>query len=355
LQGELVEVLREAGNGYAFIEMRQANISLGTSPGARKYGHSSLRLPRPEDARVKASYLSVGVTAGGDYAWRAPVRLKIDGSTVAREYKPQFSVEIDEGFYYKAVYDVTPLVSRKLLEKSDHKLGVFYEHLRPLRVSDACLLAVFEAQKASFSVSYHTGAVSMQPGEVFKVNARLPGSLEGARRAMVGLHVPSSRSSVKLVAGGSDPLVVTGPGFIVAEVRIPYRGPEIPVAILYEKPETSVYPKTVVVTDVAVIESVYPEPRPEIEIRGVRAAGGKMTIEGVVDNKGAESAKEVSVSIVSLGVKIAGADLGDLEPGASREFEISVDRVQAPRLAVRIEWSHLGLKSSKTTELAVKR
>jgi len=45
LQGELVEVVRDSGKGYAFIDMRQANINLGTSPGARKYGYSPLGYP----------------------------------------------------------------------------------------------------------------------------------------------------------------------------------------------------------------------------------------------------------------------------------------------------------------------
>ena len=351
MQGELIEVVRESGNGYAFVEMRQANINLGTVPGARKYGYSSLRLPRPSNARVKASYLSVGVMAGGKYAWGAPVRLKIDGSTVAREYKPQFAVEVDEGFYYKAVYDVTPLVSRKLLEKSEHRLGAFYEQLRPLRLSDACLLAIFESDKGVYNISYHTGAVSLQPGEVFKVNALLPKRLEGARKALIGVHIPSSRSNVKLAAGGSDPVVVSGPGFVVASIEVPYKGSEVPVAVVYEKPETSVYPKTVVVTDVTVIESIYPKPDPRVTIENVRLEGEEANIEGTVTNEGDETAQDLKVLITSLGVKIAENNIGDLEPGKSGKFSLKFSRKQAPRLAIRVEWTHLGLKDSKIIDI----
>jgi len=293
--------------------------------------------------------------AEGDYGRGAPVRLKINGSTVAREYKPQFYVEIDEGLYYKAVYDVTPLVSRKLLEKSDHRLGVFYEHLRPLRVSDACLLAIFESQRASFSISYYTGAVSVQPGDVFKVNARLPGLIKGSRRALIGLHIPSSRSNVKLVAGGSDPLIVAGPGFIIAEIKIPYKGPEVPVAVLYEKPETSVYPKTVILTDIAVIESLYPEPLLEVSIIESRVDNEKVAIRGLATNSGAEAARDVRVSIISLGVKLAESGLGDLEPGAGMEFELSASKSPLARLSIRVEWVHLGLKYSKTIEFTTKQ
>ncbi|MCE4612947.1 MAG: hypothetical protein F7C07_03860 [Desulfurococcales archaeon] len=352
MQGELVEVIRDSGDGFAFAEMKQANISLGTVPGARKYGQASLRIPRPSNARVKASYLSVGVMAGGDYAWGAPVRLKIDGSTVAREYKPQFSVEVDEGFYYKAIYDITPLVSKKLLEKSEHKLGAFYEHLRPLRLSDACLLAVYESGKGSYSISYHTGAVSLQPGEVLKVNMRLPKRLEGTRKALVGVYLPSSRSYIKVVAGGSDPLVMSGPGFATASIEVPYRGLEVPVAVIYEKPETSVYPKTVVVTDVIVVESIYPKPDPRVIIESKHLKGEEASIEGTIVNNGDETAQDLRVYVTSLGIKIAENSIGDLEPGKSSKFVLKFNKKQAPHLAIRVEWTYLGLKNSRTVDLS---
>ncbi|MEB3774438.1 MAG: hypothetical protein GSR86_05895 [Desulfurococcales archaeon] len=343
MDGELVEVSRGSGEGYVSFDSQYSNTPLGSSPGSLRRTFLSLFIPRPDEGVCTSSILSIGVRQPEA---RIPFRWKvaIDGSTIAREFKPQFRASIDKGVYMRAIYDVKPLLSRKLAERVSHRFTAVYDSYQPVTLADVSLLAVFSGQ-GRYSYSYHTGALAMEPGDSVKVDASI-GGLIGDRVAVIALHIPSTSSIVRIVAGGSDPVEVTGPGFRLVRVKIPYRGGLVPVAIMYEDPGTRFYPRIVTVSDVLVYDQVYPSPRLRLRIDSVEASDSEAVIEGVVENTGEGPARSPMIIVLGMGIRLARSELGDVEPGSSRRFTVRARLDRAPirpsSLTVRVVWSNLG-------------
>lgn len=344
MKGKIAEIGRGQGEGYVSYASEYSGAQLGSSPGSTRRTFLSLFLPRPEEAEPVSAILSLGVRAPEA---RSPFKWKvtIDGATVTREFKPQFQAPVDRGVYMKALYDVKPLLSRRLRERTSHRLVALYDSYQPISLADASLLAVFRGE-GRYSYSHHAGAVSLEPGEQVKVDASL-GSYIGARTAVVTLHLPSASSRVRVVAGGSEPVTVSGPGFRRVRVRIPYRGGLIPVAVSYLDPGERFYPKIAVLTEVLVYDQVYPEPRLTIRVVNVEEEDGKVRIRGVVENRGAGPAARPMIIVLGMGIRLASQPIEEgIVPGEAREFTIEAPLDKAPvrpsTLTVRVVWSSLG-------------
>ncbi len=345
LEGVLAEVHRSYGTGFPSFDAQYAGINLGSGPGARKRGGIPLVIPRPEDSECEVALLSVGVRSRGatiPFRWR----LAVDGSTISREFKPQFKVEADESMYYRAVYDAKPLLYSKLIATVDHRLQVIYDGFQPIILSDASLLAVFRHEKSRYSVSYHTGAQSLAPGDVIKVDANIGNSFGGDRIALVSMYIPSPHAILEVIAGGSEPLKVEGPGYKSVRVRIPYKGYMVPVAIRYKESNIKFYPKTAIITDIVVVETLYPEPRLRLYVDNVDVTDDKVTISGYIENTGNDWARRALLVVLGMGVQLAKMSIDDIEPGGKREFTstVSISRlpVRPPKLSTRIIWSSMG-------------
>ncbi len=344
MEGKLVEIGRGRGEGYVSYTSEALGVQLGSAPGSVKRAFMSLFLPRPEGEKPQQALLSLGVRASTvlrPFRWKVVV----DGATVTREFKPQFVSKTDNGVYMKAVYDVRPLLSRRIMERVSHRMIAFYDSFQPVTLADASMMAVFGG-RGMYSYSYHIGAVSLEPGDSVKVDANLGGAI-GERVAVVSLHIPSSSSRISIVAGGSEPVEVSGPGYRRVRVKVPYKGGLIPVAIRYHDTGERFYPKIVVLSEVIVHDVSYPEPRLKIEISEVSEEGDKVVIKGVVENRGEGVAVKPIVVVLGLGIRLATQSLGDqMEPGSQREFQIEADLSKTPvrpsSLTVRIVWNSLG-------------
>ncbi len=344
VNGKIVELARGQGEGYVSYTSEYSGAQLGSSPGSVRRTFMSLFLARPEGSEPRSALLALGVRAREA---RSPFRWKvtIDGATVTREFKPQFQAEIDRGVYMKAVYDVKPLLARRLTERTSHRLVALYDSYQPISLADASLIAAFSGD-GRYTYSYHTGAVSLEPGEQVKVDANLGGWI-GHRTAIVTLHLPSASSVVRIIAGGSEPVEVAGPGFKRVRVRIPYKGGMVPVAVKYLDPGEKFYPRIAVVSDVLVYDQVYPEPRLRVKVTGLEEENGKVRLSGVVENTGMGPASRPMIIVLGMGIRLASRQLEDMiAPGESREFtlEASLDKapVRPSTLTVRVVWSSLG-------------
>ncbi|MCE4599543.1 MAG: hypothetical protein F7C81_05035 [Desulfurococcales archaeon] len=345
MSGTLVEIHRSEGVGFPSFDTQYAGISLGSGPGARKRGGMSLAIPRPEESACEVALLSVGVrtkAATVPFRWR----LAVDGSTISREFKPQFRVEADESTYYRVVYDAKPLLYSKLVSTVDHRLQVLYDGFQPIVLSDASMLAVFKHEKSRYSVSYHTGAMTLTPGDVVKVDANIGNSFGGERIAIVSVYVPSPHAVIEVIAGGSEPLRVEGPGYRSIRVKVPYRGYMVPVAVRYRESDVRFYPKTAIITDVVVMEATYPVPRLKLVVDEVYVDDDKVSMKGYVENIGDDWVRRPLLVVLGMGVQLLRMEIDDIEPGGERVFTATVNVSRLPvkpsKLSTRIIWSMMG-------------
>jgi len=343
--GGLDVVEEVSGRGIPAWGYALGGPRVGSAPGASTRGTLWVSLPRASES-VERLLLSIGVFV--DHDVRPPIswKLIVDGVSVSREFRPQFQVETDWGVYMKAIYDVKPILSRRVVERESHKIVVIRDAVKPVRMADAVLYARYSSEKGVYSVSYWTGAVALEPGEGYQVNANLGRSMEGKRRAGVIVHSPYHDASFRVIAGGSQPETAVGEGSHYIEASVPYKGSPVPVYIRYEDPGYRFYPRIAVVSDVFVAEVKAPEPRPRLVVERVSVKDSRLVIEGYVENVGDDVLEPPMLVVLALGVRLARKKLPRLEPGGRTGFrvEFAVDRlpIRPSRANVRLVWRRLG-------------
>ncbi len=357
VSGVLDLVEESSGRGVPSWGYALGGPRVGSSPGAQRRGVVWLSLPRAGRS-VESLLLSIGVFVEGRL--RPPIswKLAVDGVSVSRELKPQFVVETDQGVYMKAIYDVKPILSRRVLSQEDHRVVVVRDAVHSIRVADVFMYARFANEKARYSVSYRTGAVALEPGEVYKVDANLGTHLGGERRAGVIVHSPYHDAVLELVAGGSRPEATVGQGSFFVEARVPYRGSPIPVSVKYRDPGYRFYPRVAVVSEAIVYEVVAPEPRPRLVVSGVeRVDESRVRVRGYVENEGGEELVDAMIVAIAVGVRLARRRIRRVGPGERVEYDLLLDLSRLPirpsRASVRLIWRSLGKTRLEAVEVGV--
>ena len=339
--------------GYSFPR----GLRLGTAPDSRRRGHTWIILPRAE-SRVEAAYLSIGVVLGEGARLPLSWKLAVDGVNIAREFKPQFVVETDSGVYAKAVYDVRPVLASRLAEREEHRVFLARDAYHPIEVVDVFLFARYEGPY-EYSTSYLTGAVKLEPGEVYQVSARLPQVPEGSRSAGIMIHSPSHLAEFEIVIGGSRPFRAGGGDSTFLEVPFAYRGSPVPLSIRYVKPSVPFYPKHAIVADTIIVDLAAPAPRPRIVIESVAEEEGVVVVKGRVVNEGEGDMHDTLLEVSAMTVLVHRERLGTLEPGGERDFEVRVPVARLPvkpsRVQVRISWVHMARRETVAEDVPITR
>ena len=165
MEGGIERVHESRGEGFAQASFTMIGQVLGSGMGASKKVSVTLESFKVKGVKPRISYLSLGVST--PQFLRPPIRWKIilDQSTVSRVLKPQFSAEMEESSYHRVIYDVSPITSSKSVNRGVHTLAILYDAAHPLTLNESCLFNVFDFQGSRYSVSYHTGAAILSPGD----------------------------------------------------------------------------------------------------------------------------------------------------------------------------------------------
>ena len=335
------EVWSYRGDGVVSYSLATPGVELGLGGGARRRVSVKMPLPRPEGSEASAGYLTVGVITPASLRLPVRWRISLDNTGIARELRPQVSTEMDDGqAYHKIVFDVTPLARLKFSGREVHQVNVSYDGLQPILLNDIALVALFSSEGARTSASLFSGARSIDPGGKVIVYSRLGEYLGGVRRALAIVYAPSPQSRLRFVAGGSTPQYTTGPGTRIVETEIPYKGYEVPVALVYEEPPTPIYPKTAVAGDVIVVENSVEGPM--LEIRGVsleRGEKGRIIASVSIANRGSVDCATARLQVLAGEAIVASRDVEGVEAGGKREYNIEFyPPPHAGSLAFRISW-----------------
>lgn len=345
VSGALDRVEEAYGQGIPAWGYALGGPKVGSGPGAVSKGAMWLNLPRAGGS-VERLLLSIGVFTDRDI--RAPIswKLVVDGVSISREFRPQFIVETDDGYYMKAIYDVKPILASRVVGQESHKILVYRDAVHPIRLADALLYARFKSEKARYAVSYFTGAVSLEPGEHYKVDANIGRGFGGKRTAGVIVHSPYHDSAFELVAGGSRPERAVGQGVHYIQVSVPYKGSPVPVSVKYIDPGYKYYPRIAILTEAIVAELLAPAPEPRLVIGEVEVEDSRVRVRGSVENIGDDVLDSTMIVVLALGARLARRTLPPVEPGGSISFTLEFDVSRLPitpsRASVRLIWRRLG-------------
>ena len=329
MQGSLDLLLQERGSGLPVIETAVGREPLGSAPGASTRVSLGFNVP-PAPGRLAKALLTLGLEASREL--RPPIRMKIALSRggVTREFKPQFRVELDDTIYYKAVYDVKPIMVRRVAKTSFHSLDIVYDLVHPVFFRDASLILVFEVEGAKYAVSFLTGAKVLEPGEVTVEYPPFYEYFGGSRTAGMIIHSPYADSSFQIVVAGTQGPEIRGQGGFHVVVPFTYRGSLVPVSVKYNDAPYKFYPRRAVLTDVYLTEVKTPPVGMSVEVSEHKVENGKLRVRAVIKNTGEDALKRVVVSLVSIGGQLAARRLREVPPGQSVEVRLTADLSRLP-------------------------
>ena len=355
VEGALSKVYEGSGEGVAVFSALGANVTLGSGGLASKSFYFKIPLAKPRGCRVSSGILTIGITAPPTVKTPFRWRLELDGLTISREAKPQFSTRLEDSTFYKVAFDVRPILAAKgELAVDSYTLRALYDSAHPIVVREVSLFKVNSKPRLEHSAVYLTGALAIEPGESHTVTLRTPRSLEGGSRVLVlTLIIPSPRITLN-IRSGSEQLEVSGHGFKIVELQPESEG-EARVAIDYPKPEISIYPKRVLLTNVVLIENKIPTPPLRVQTEEVTIERGLLRVKLLISNEGDEAAEDIQVALKHAMVNLKDVRIAQLEPGDATSIILETDTSRIPatarKLTVKVTWSKDGIASSKNIDL----
>jgi hypothetical protein len=359
LEGSLAKVYEGHGDGVAAFKALGVSSTLGSSGSALKSSYFKIPLLKPRGCRVTVGLFSISIST--PYTLRIPFRwrLELEGLTISREAKPQFTVQLEDSLFHKILFDVKPVLSTKGEGSAveSYTLRATYDSAHPIVVRELSLFKVYTRPRLEHSATYMTGALTLDPGDTYTVTLSTPEPVGGDRVLTLTMITPSPRVTLNVVTG-DDVVEVSGQGFKVVELQ-PQRPGAVKVTIEYPRPEISIYPKKVVVTSMVLVENKTPIPPLSVQPEKVEVEGGRLRVKLSVANEGEEVAEDVHVTLRHAMINLKEARLGLIEPGGRADVTLEADTSKLPartqRLLVVVTWSKDGIASSKTITLNLKQ
>lgn len=358
MEGFLAKVYEGRGDGVVAFKALGVSSALGSGGSASKSSYFKIPLAKPRECRVDMGLLSVSITTPPIVRVPFRWRLELDGLTISREAKPQFTVQLEDSLFHRIVFDVKPILASKgeATAVDGYTLKAMYDSAHPVVVRELSLFKIYSKPRLEHSAVYMTGALTLEPGDSHTLTLSPPEPVGGDRVLTLTLITPSPRVTLN-IKSGEELVEVSGQGFKFVELQ-PQRSKDVKVTIEYPKPEISIYPKKVIVTNVALIENKAPIPPLSVQAERVEVEEGKLRVKLGLANEGDEVAEDVHVTLRHSMMNLKEARLGSLEPGEAVDVTLEADTSKLPartqRFLVVVTWSRDGIASSKTITLNIR-
>lgn len=357
MEGLLARIYEGSGEGVAVFNALGLTITLGSGGFASKSSTFRIPLAKPRGCRVNAGILSISVSAPSTVRVPFRWRLEMEGLTISREAKPQFTVGLEDSLFHKIVFDVKPILAAKgeSVAVDSYSLRALYDSAHPIVVREVALFKVYSKPRLEHSAVYMTGALVLDPGESHRVTLGIPKPVNGNRLLVVTMITPSPRVTMNVKVDG-DEAEVSGPGFKLVELQ-PSRE-QVDLVVEYPKPEISIYPKKALLTNVVLVENRIPIPPLRVDVEDIKVSEGTLRVKLSISNEGNEEAEDITVTLRHAMLNIKEAKIGLLNPGETTTVVLEADVAKLPastrRLTARVTWSKDGISDFKTLSLDLK-
>jgi hypothetical protein len=312
---EIKDVLVEYHNVYPDMLLGQTALTRFRTP---------FHVEKPEN--ILKSLLEIGVIVPRLSMYN--MILVFNNVTLTRELKPGVCVDIDNKYYCKLVFDVTPVITSK--PSQTLRLDAEYRGVEEINIAHVGFITLKKSGEASSSILFYSGSLLLDPGEAYIL--KLQQKMESALARFV-LFVPHPSAVVKISSNDDSvkPLEISGAsGFSeytmsvgnVSEIRIEYKG------------DKSYYPRTLILSSVLVYKSSMPLPSIDIAIREIK--GDKALVKVV--NSGTGEARNLILTSISRGNVLDRQLIERLEPGQEEELEVRMDPSFS---SIRVIWRQL--------------
>lgn len=337
VEGELLRFVNKRFMGDVIYSNAHPLTRLGGLMPSRET--IPLSLIHPRDAELDYALLEIGVLVPStNIQWR----VKVNGISVTKEFKPHIVSKAGGSLFAKLVYDITSILrTPEGLRKKRVNVTFKHEGGEQIVVEHLAVLAFYKTAEAVTDIAFLSGAVSLEPGEETIVNTPYTG-IHGVLRSTV--FIPSSNAQAFIEINGGKRINING-------VQGPYEVIETIdglkenniILFRHKETETIYYPKEVRLSNILILRTEYKMPKIEVRDIDIKDAGkGDKIIHVKLVNNGVSKPDSALIVLLSLGNVVARKIIEPVEPGQEVEEEI---RVNLPRgeydLVLRIIWRKL--------------
>ena len=272
--------------------------------------------------------LTVKHTSSSISRWR----LWLNGVAITREFKPNYSIKLEDTYYSKCVFDVTPIFDWR---KRQHHITIRYEGSEILLVEHVGMIVAYEAEKSKTSYAFAGGLLALSPGESTAIRLDLE-PIDGVNRARVEtvLLVPSRLARVKVESLNVSKTINGVVGVEEVEFDIPTKPTKTMETIITHYPaEQPYYPRHVLITGLLVSYGWYAEPK--IVAKSKRHDN---LVELVIRNEGEAKPEKLMVVGVQAGSILVRKFIEPLEPGEERILKLELP----VGVLIRVVWTYHG-------------
>ncbi len=262
-------------------------------------------------------------------------RIWFDGVAISREYKPHVLLDVDDKFYSKVVYDLTPIYKPGV----QHRVGIKYEGSSPVTVEEVGLLVVYRVEDSYTYYNFASGCLALAPGEEAGFDFGGCGlEVEGPGRAVfkVVASLPCKNAVLRLEAGDAVRRVRGYTGVGDFEMELPNPPRELSLRIVHEDTGGNYYPRHVIVSSLLSMVYRCREPRLAAELESREGTRARVR----VVNRGDAAPDKAFVVVLAAGRIIGRFDVGRLAPGEERVVEVPLEPGYTN--IVRLVWSRHG-------------
>ncbi len=338
VDGELYKFLEKSYNGDLYYVIAFPDVRIGGLMPSRQT--IPLSLIHPLRDRLEYALLEIGVVVPSEkIRWR----VKVNGISVTKEFKPHAVSPSGDRLFAKLVYDVTSILKTpESIRRRRVNVTFKTEGSADILIRQIGLLTLYPTEEARTTVSFLSGSVSLKPGEK-KAFETSYGESMGELKTVI--YIPSKRVLGKIKINRSTIHEISNmQGIDEINLRLSDLSARNIIEIEHVETDEKYYPKELILSTILLYNRVYREPRLEIieysvpEI--IPIAGGLLKIR--VRNSG-ESIPDRALLIVMLhGNVIARKKLEKIPPGMDVDVDINVKLPEGEHdLVLRIVWNKL--------------
>jgi len=246
-------------------------------------------------------------------------RLWFDGVAITREYRPQLYVKLEEEYFSKIVYNLTPIFK---ISKREHYVTINYEGGAEITVDHIGLLVSYKNTLVNRQYLLLSGSLALEPGETYQFKLPNPITLNGmvtarvyaitpSRYATLSLRVPKVVSTeVRNKIGGVEI-------YIQRALRIPTKVDLIELA--HGPSNIQYYPKYIKISSVILESGDLVEPIVDV-VKITNKQHNELDIE--LENRGIATATNVIVLSISKGIVLDRVIIPQLKPKDTRHVTL---------------------------------
>jgi hypothetical protein len=337
VKGKLLKFLDKSFSGDMIYTSTIPNTRLGGLMPSRQT--IPLSLIHPKNAELEYALLDIGVLVPSEkISWR----VKVNGISVTKEFKPHVIVPAGNMLFAKLVYDITSILKTpESLRRRRANITFKLEGAEQIIIEQVAIIALYSSSEAKSKLTFLSGALSLKPGE--RASMKLDGPLnEGILRTTI--YIPSSMANVNILLNNMDLLRIRNTqGMDEYFVRVNDLGESNELLIEHEETSTTYYPKEVRVSNILLYSVKYSKPVLELidtSIPEKIKSGEEISFK--IINKGEAKPDRALIVVMNLGNVITRKKIKLLEPGESVEDKIKLEIPPGEYdLVFRIIWGKL--------------